>query len=152
MAWFPHLLLFRLFRHDGHALTSSALVKLFSYHLQAIHAQEKPRKWDENDHWWNLQDAQTWGWHKFKVTTSAIEQLFFRFFMLKKNHENGMKMIIGGCPNLRVAQMYGHIKCNWTAIHFLHTFSMALYHKWDVINGFAYLSAHIFFTYFWQSR
>ena len=22
-------------------------------------AQEKPQKWDENDHWWNLQDAQT---------------------------------------------------------------------------------------------
>ena len=30
-----------------------------------------------------------------------------------------------------------------------HTFSMALYHKWDVKNGFA---INFFLTYFWRSR
>ena len=49
-------------------MTSSALVKLFSYHLQAIldlHAQEKPRKWDGNDHWRML---------KFEGGTNARSQ------------------------------------------------------------------------------
>ena len=35
---------------------------------------------------------------------------------------------------------------------FLHTFSMALCHKWDIKNGFVYVCAPICLTYFWWSR
>ena len=47
-------------------------------HLQAsldLNAQGEPRNWGENGHW----DYQDPIWHKDKLATVAIEQLFFQF-------------------------------------------------------------------------
>ena len=53
---------------------SNCLVPSTSLDLNA----QGPRNWADNGHW-ELQDAN---WHKYKVATIAIEQLFFRFWWL----------------------------------------------------------------------
>ena len=73
---------------------------------------------------------------------------------MMQSHAESMKEILGAIQKLPAIEhsQFSHNLGNWAELavlvswqllkgsqDFLHTFSMALYHKWDVKNGFAYV-------------
>ena len=81
------------------------------------------------------------------------EAIFDIPFMIQ-SHAESMKKILGAIQDLPANQhsQFSHNLWNWAGLavlvswqilkgsqDFLHTFSMALYHKWDVKNGFAFV-------------